>query len=99
MCRRLPGAVLLIGGAEDGETCAIAALARSRFATTVAIGRRVIRAFSPIGAPALPWGDRARFAEAMLWPDPETRDAAPRLAPSSFLQTICICIDEARRPI
>jgi predicted ATPase len=57
---------VLTGGPGSGKTTLIEALRRAGFATSVEAGRGIIRDQSDIGGPALPWHDRALFAELML---------------------------------
>jgi predicted ATPase len=57
---------VLTGGPGSGKTTLIEALRRAGFATSVEAGRGIIRDQSDIGGPALPWRDRALFAELML---------------------------------
>lgn len=57
---------VLTGGPGSGKTTLIEALAKRGFATTVEAGRGIIRDQQAIGGAALPWADRALFAELML---------------------------------
>lgn len=57
---------VLTGGPGSGKTTLIEALRRAGFATSLEAGRGIIRDQSAIGGPALPWHDRALFAELML---------------------------------
>jgi len=57
---------VLTGGPGSGKSTLIAALARAGHATSVEAGRSVIQDQVAIGGGALPWGDRAAFAELML---------------------------------
>ncbi|WP_027034885.1 AAA family ATPase [Mesorhizobium ciceri] len=57
---------VLTGGPGSGKTTLIEALRHAGFATSVEAGRGIIRDQSAIGGPALPWHDRALFAELML---------------------------------
>ncbi|MET2826124.1 AAA family ATPase [Mesorhizobium shangrilense] len=57
---------VLTGGPGSGKTTLIEALRSAGFATSVEAGRGIIRDQSAIGGPALPWHDRALFAELML---------------------------------
>lgn len=54
------------GGPGSGKSTLIAALADAGYATSVEAGRGVIQDQVAIGGDALPWGDRAAFAELML---------------------------------
>lgn len=58
--------LVLTGGPGSGKTTLIEALRSAGFATSVEAGRGIIRDQSAIGGPALPWHDRALFAELML---------------------------------
>ena len=57
---------VLTGGPGSGKTTLIEALCQSGFATSLEAGRGIIRDQSAIGGTALPWRDRALFAELML---------------------------------
>lgn len=57
---------VLTGGPGSGKTTLIEALKQSGFATAPEAGRGIIRDQMVIGGPALPWQDRALFAELML---------------------------------
>jgi len=57
---------VLTGGPGSGKTTLITALQQAGFATSVEAGRGIIRDQSAIGGTALPWNDRALFAELML---------------------------------
>lgn len=58
--------IVITGGPGSGKTTLIEALAAEGFAVEVEAGRAVIREQQAIGGEALPWADRAAFAEAML---------------------------------
>jgi predicted ATPase len=58
--------VVMTGGPGSGKSTLIEALARRGFARSVEAGRAIIRDQMAIDGPALPWRDRALFAEAML---------------------------------
>lgn len=60
---------IVTGGPGSGKTTLIAALAAQGFATMPEAGRAVIRAQTTAGGNALPWANRAAFAEAMLRAD------------------------------
>lgn len=66
MCDRL---FVVTGGPGAGKTCLIEALARQGVAHMPEVGRAVIREERGSGGTALPWGDRAAFAERMLQRD------------------------------
>ncbi|WFP60168.1 MULTISPECIES: AAA family ATPase [unclassified Mesorhizobium] len=57
---------VLTGGPGSGKTTLIEALKTAGFATAPEAGRGIIRDQVAIGGPALPWQDRALFAELML---------------------------------
>ena len=57
---------VLTGGPGSGKTTLIEALRAAGFATAPEAGRGIIRDQMAIGGPALPWRDRALFAELML---------------------------------
>ena len=57
---------VLTGGPGSGKTTLIEALKAEGFATAPEAGRGIIRGQTAIGGPALPWRDRALFAELML---------------------------------
>ncbi|MFB9978478.1 AAA family ATPase [Mesorhizobium kowhaii] len=57
---------VLTGGPGSGKTTLIEALRQAGFAASVETGRGIIRDQSAIGGTALPWHDRALFAELML---------------------------------
>jgi predicted ATPase len=57
---------VLTGGPGSGKTTLIEALRADGFATAPEAGRGIIRDQMTIGGPALPWQDRALFAELML---------------------------------
>jgi predicted ATPase len=56
----------LTGGPGSGKTTLIEALRANGFATATEAGRGIIRDQMAVGGPALPWQDRALFAELML---------------------------------
>jgi predicted ATPase len=57
---------VLTGGPGSGKTTLIEALRQAGFATSIEAGRGIIRDQSAIDGSALPWRDRALFAELML---------------------------------
>lgn len=57
---------VLTGGPGSGKTTLIEALKAKGFATAPEAGRGIIRDQMAIDGPALPWHDRALFAELML---------------------------------
>lgn len=58
--------IVVTGGPGSGKTTLIEALAAHGFATYPEAGRAIIRDQVAICGPALPWGDKALFAELML---------------------------------
>ena len=57
---------VLTGGPGSGKTTLIEALRQAGFATSLEAGRGIIRDQSAIGGSALPWRERAQYAELML---------------------------------
>ncbi|PWK72826.1 AAA family ATPase [Aminobacter sp. AP02] len=57
---------VLTGGPGSGKTTLIQRLAAAGYATSVEAGRGIIRDQAAISGTALPWADRALFAELML---------------------------------
>lgn len=57
---------VLTGGPGSGKTTLIECLAAAGYATSVEAGRGIIRDQIAISGTALPWHDRALFAELML---------------------------------
>lgn len=68
--------IVLTGGPGGGKTSVIEALAEAGFRTAPESGRAVIRREVARGGSALPWGDRAAFAEAMAALDEAAHEAA-----------------------
>ncbi|WP_249680999.1 AAA family ATPase [Roseococcus pinisoli] len=58
--------IVVTGGPGSGKTTLIEALAASGLRTMPEAGRAIIRDQLAIGGNALPWADRAAFAELML---------------------------------
>jgi predicted ATPase len=58
--------VVVTGGPGSGKTTLLEALGHQGWASTVEAGRGVIQDQTAIGGSALPWADRALFAELML---------------------------------
>ena len=61
-----PLRIVVTGGPGSGKTGLIEALAAAGHATSPEAGRAIIRRQQAIGGQALPWRDRALFAELML---------------------------------
>ena len=61
-----PRRIVLTGGPGSGKTTLLEALAAAGHATSPEAGRAVIRRQQAIDGEALPWKDRALFAELML---------------------------------
>ena len=58
--------IVISGGPGSGKSTLIDALESTGFARSVEAGRAIIQHQSKIGGNALPWADRALFAELML---------------------------------
>ncbi len=58
--------VVVTGGPGSGKTTLLEGLGHQGWASTVEAGRGVIQDQTAIGGSALPWADRALFAELML---------------------------------
>jgi predicted ATPase len=58
--------VVVTGGPGSGKSALIAALHQRGYARSIEAGRAVIQDQMAIGGHALPWDDRAMFAEVML---------------------------------
>ncbi len=61
-----PRRIVLTGGPGSGKTTLLEALAAAGHATSPEAGRAIIRRQQAIDGEALPWKDRALFAELML---------------------------------
>jgi predicted ATPase len=57
---------IVTGGPGSGKSTLVAALSQAGYSTSVEAGRAIIQDQVAIGGNALPWGDRAAFAEQML---------------------------------
>lgn len=66
MAERERNFFVLTGGPGSGKTTLLDHLEREGYARSVEAGRGVIQAQAAIGGAALPWRDRALFAEMML---------------------------------
>jgi predicted ATPase len=77
--------VVITGGPGSGKTSLIEALAGEGLSVMPEAGRAIIRSQSAIGGRALPWDDRAAFAEAMLqWELRSYEEALRREGPVLF---------------
>lgn len=73
---------VVTGGPGSGKSSLIGAMARRGVRTMPEAGRAIIRDQVRIGGPALPWADRALFAELMLgWELRSWHEAAAGDAP------------------
>ena len=73
---------VITGGPGSGKSSLIAALAAQGIATMPEAGRAIIQDQVAIGGDALPWGDRAAFAERMLaWDLRSHREACALAGP------------------
>ncbi|WP_139247186.1 AAA family ATPase [Hyphomicrobium sp. NDB2Meth4] len=69
--------IVITGGPGSGKSTLVAALAARGFHCMPEAGRAIIQDQVAIGGDALPWADRAKFAELMLaWDMRSYRDAA-----------------------
>ncbi|TIS61147.1 MAG: ATPase [Mesorhizobium sp.] len=76
---------VLTGAPGSGKTTLIEALKAGGLATAPEAGRGIIRDQMAIGGPALPWQDRALFAELMLsWELRSWRSAVNQSGPVFF---------------
>ena len=71
---------VITGGPGSGKSTLLAALAEDGLATMPEGGRAIIKEQVAIGGQALPWADRALFAELMLAHDIRTYRAAQERA-------------------
>ena len=71
---------VITGGPGSGKSTLLCALASEGFATMPEAGRAIIREQAAIGGAALPWADRALFAELMLAADMRTYEEARALS-------------------
>lgn len=77
--------VIVTGGPGAGKTALIEALAATGLRTMPEAGRAIIRDQRAIGGSALPWADRAAFAELMLgWELRSHREALAAPGPVVF---------------
>lgn len=76
---------IISGGPGSGKSALIEALAKRGLKTMPEAGRSIIQDQSRIGGPALPWGDRALFAELMLqWELRSYHEAQTQTGPVFF---------------
>ncbi len=68
--------IVITGGPGSGKTSLITALAKRGLAAPPEAGRAIIRHQVAIGGQALPWAERALFAELMLSWDMRSHDEA-----------------------
>lgn len=77
---------IVTGGPGSGKSTLLDALERTGFARSHEAGRGVIRDQVAIDGPALPWRDRAAFAELMLnWEMLRTISREARAGPCSSI--------------
>lgn len=62
----IPRRIVLTGGPGSGKSTLIDALTQRGYRCSTEAGRAIIQEQVAIGGNALPWGDRAAFAEMML---------------------------------
>ena len=76
---------VLTGGPGSGKSTLIHALKQAGFSTSIEAGRAIIQDQVNIGGTALPWNDRALFAELMLsWEMRSFRIAEQQTGPVFF---------------
>lgn len=77
--------IVISGGPGSGKSTLIDALQQHGYARTVEAGRAIIQDQVAIGGTALPWDDRALFAELMLsWEMRSHRSAQDQKGPVFF---------------
>lgn len=85
MARGSTRLIVLTGGPGSGKSTLLDALANAGHTIAPEAGRAVIRQQMAIDGPALPWRDRAAFAEAMLaWDLRSYEEKAGRVEPVFF---------------
>jgi predicted ATPase len=67
---------VITGGPGSGKSTLVAALGRAGYSVSPEAGRQIIQEQVAISGCALPWANKARFAEAMLARDIESYRAA-----------------------
>jgi len=80
MATHEPSFLVITGGPGSGKTTLIEHLAGRGYAHVPEVGRGIIQAQTAIDGPALPWRDRALFAEMMLGWELRSHAMAHRLA-------------------
>ena len=75
---------VITGGPGSGKSTLIAALEREGYGVSPEAGRQIIREQMAVSGSALPWADKALFADAMLARDIESYRAALRRAGDVF---------------
>lgn len=76
---------IITGGPSSGKSSLVAALAAEGFAHMPEAGRAIIQDQQAVGGHALPWDDRAAFAELMLgWELRSHREARAMARPVIF---------------
>ena len=77
--------LVLTGGPGSGKSTLIDALERAGFSRSLEAGRGIIQDQVSIGGPAVPWNNRALFAELMLcWEMRSYRMAEQQTGPVFF---------------
>ncbi len=77
--------LVLTGGPGSGKSTLIDALERAGFSRSVEAGRGIIQDQASIGGPAVPWNNRALFADLMLcWEMRSYRMAQQQTGPVFF---------------
>jgi predicted ATPase len=77
--------LILTGGPGSGKSTLIDALQQAGFSRSIEAGRGIIQDQVSIGGPAVPWNDRALFAELMLcWEMRSYRVAEQQRGPVFF---------------
>jgi len=77
--------LILTGGPGSGKSTLIDALQQAGFSRSIEAGRGIIQDQVSIGGPAVPWNDRALFAELMLcWEMRSYRMAEQQMGPVFF---------------
>lgn len=77
--------IIISGGPGSGKSTLIDALEQLGFSRTMEAGRAIIQDQVTIDGKALPWDDRALFAELMLSWEMRSHEAAQALASPVFL--------------